>query len=181
MNRVIKGIIWFITAFFVIFVGGGYILPNEVTVQRQVVINAPPEKIFALVGNYKHFQEWSPWADIDPATTYKLEGADSGVGQKMSWASNNPNVGTGSQVITEVADNSHIGVDLDLGNMGKASSFWDLKPATAGTETTWGFKMKLDGVLDRWMGLLMDRFVGPDYEKGLARVRAIAEKEAASG
>jgi uncharacterized protein YndB with AHSA1/START domain len=181
MNRIIKGIVWFLTGLFVVIVGGGYLLPNEVTVQRQVVINAPPEKVFALVGNYKRFQEWSPWADIDPATTYKFEGPETGVGQKMSWASNNPNVGAGSQVITEVAENSHVAVDLDLGSMGKASSFWDLKPATAGTETTWGFKMKLDGVLNRWMGLAMDRFIGPDYEKGLARVKAIAEKEAASG
>jgi hypothetical protein len=35
--------------------------------------------------------------------------------------------------------------------------------------------------LDRWTGLMMDRFIGPDYEKGLARVKALAEKEAASG
>ena len=181
MNRVIKGIIWFLTAFFVIFVGGGYILPNEVTVQRQTVINAPPEKIFALVGNYRRFQEWSPWADIDPATTYKFDGPESGVGQKMSWASNNPNVGVGSQVITEAVGNSHLGVDLDLGNMGKAFAYWDLQPAATGTSAIWGFKMKLDGVLDRWMGLLMDRFVGPDYDKGLANVKALAEKEAASG
>jgi uncharacterized protein YndB with AHSA1/START domain len=181
MLKIIKGIVWFLTVFFVIFVGGGYLLPSEVTVQRQVVINAPPEKIFALVSNYKRFQEWSPWADIDLATTYKLEGPETGVGQKMSWASDNPNVGAGSQVITEVADNSHVAMDLDLGDMGKASSFWNLKPAAAGTETTWGFKMKLDGVLDRWTGLMMDRFIGPDYEKGLARVKALAEKEAASG
>ena len=181
MNKFIKGIIWLVTAFFVVFVGGGYILPNEVTVERHAVINAPPEKIFALVGNYKRFQEWSPWADIDPATVYKFEGPETGVGQKMSWASNNPNVGTGSQTITEVTDNSHVAVDLDLGNMGKALSFWDLKPATTGTAATWGFKMKLDGVLDRWMGLLMDRFIGPDYEKGLSKVKALAEKEAASG
>jgi uncharacterized protein YndB with AHSA1/START domain len=181
LNKVIKGIIWFITAFFVVFVGGGYILPNEVTVQRQATINAPPEKVYALVANYKRFQEWSPWADLDPATTYAFDGPQSGVGQKMSWASNNPNVGKGSQVITEATENSHLGVDLDLGQMGKAFSYWDLQPAAGGTNATWGFKMKLDGVLDRWMGLLMDRFVGPDYEKGLSRVKAVAEKEAASG
>jgi uncharacterized protein YndB with AHSA1/START domain len=181
LNKVIKGIIWFIAAFFVVFVGGGYILPNEVTVQRQATINAPPETVYALVANYRRFQEWSPWADIDSATTYTFDGPESGVGQKMTWASNNPNVGTGSQVITEATDNTHLGVDLDLGQMGKAAAFWDLKPSTAGTDATWGFRMKLDGVLDRWMGLLMNRFVGPDYEKGLLRVKAVAEKEAASG
>ncbi len=181
MKKVIKGIIWSITAFFVVFVGGGYILPNEVNVQRQATISAPPDKVYALVANYRRFQEWSPWAELDPATTYRFEGPEAGVGQKMSWASNNPNVGTGSQTITEATENSHLGVDLDLGQMGKATSYWDLKPGTGGTVATWGFKMKLDGVLDRWMGLLMDRFVGPDYEKGLLRVKAVAEKAATSG
>jgi len=27
----------------------------------------------------------------------------------------------------------------------------------------------------------MERFIGPDYEKGLAKLKAIAEKEAAGG
>jgi uncharacterized protein YndB with AHSA1/START domain len=179
--RVIKGIIWFLTAFFVVFVGGGYILPNEVTVERHAVINAPSGKVFALVGSYKRFQEWSPWAELDPATTYKFEGAQSGVGEKMSWASNNPNVGAGSQVITEYVPQDHVASDLDFGAMGKSVAYWNLKPEGAGTSATWGFKMKLDGVLDRWMGLLMDRFVGSDYDKGLAKVKALAEKEAASG
>jgi uncharacterized protein YndB with AHSA1/START domain len=179
--RVIKGIIWFLTAFFVVFVGGGYILPNEVTVERHVVINAPPGTVFALVSSYKRFQEWSPWAELDPKTTYKFEGPESGVGEKMSWASNNPNVGAGSQVITEYVPLSHVASDLDFGAMGKSLAYWDLKPEGTGTSATWGFKMKLDGVLDRWMGLMMDRFVGPDYDRGLAKVKALAEKEAASG
>ncbi|MGB9142681.1 MAG: SRPBCC family protein, partial [Aestuariivirga sp.] len=99
----------------------------------------------------------------------------------MSWASNNPNVGSGSQVITESVPNSRVGVDLDFGAMGKSQAYWDLKPEGTGTSATWGFKMKLDGMMDRWFGLLMDRFIGPDYEKGLARVKALAEKEAVGG
>jgi hypothetical protein len=35
--------------------------------------------------------------------------------------------------------------------------------------------------MDRWFGLLMDRFIGPDYDKGLAKLKALAEMEAAGG
>ena len=187
--KVLKAIVWVVGVFVVIFVvggyviliGGGYLLPFEVTVQRQRVINVAPEKVFALVDGYKRFSEWSPWAELDPKTQYTFEGPESGIGAKMSWASKNPNVGVGTQTITELVKNSHVAFDLDLGNMGKGSAFWDLKPEGAGTLATWGFKMKLDSLMDRWLGLLMDRFVGPDYEKGLAKVKALAEKEAASG
>ncbi len=74
-----------------------------------------------------------------------------------------------------------VAVDLDFGAMGKSQSFWDLKPEGTGTSATWGFKMKLDGMMDRWFGLLMERFIGPDYDKGLAKLKALAEKEAAGG
>ena len=181
MKKVLKAIVWVLAALVVIFIGGGYLLPNEVTIQRQTVINAPQEKVFALVDGYKRFNEWSPWAELDPNTKYTFEGPDSGVGAKMSWASNNPNVGAGTQMITEYVPNSHVAVDLDFGAMGKSQSYWDLKPEGTGTTVTWGFKMKLDGMMDRWFGLLMDRFIGPDYEKGLAKVKALAEKEAAGG
>ena len=181
MKKLLKAIVWILAALVVIFVGGGYLLPNEVTVQRQTVINAPQEKVFALVGGYKRFNEWSPWVELDPKTQYTFEGPESGVGAKMSWASNNPNVGTGSQTITEHVPNFHVAVDLDFGAMGKSQAYWDLKPEGTGTSVTWAFKMKLDGMMDRWFGLMMDRFIGPDYEKGLAKVKALAEKEAAGG
>jgi uncharacterized protein YndB with AHSA1/START domain len=181
MRKLLKAIVWILVLLVVIFVGGGYLLPNEVTLQRQTVINVPPEKVFALVDGYKRFNEWSPWADLDPKTEYRFEGPDSGVGAKMSWSSNDPNVGVGSQTITENVQNSHVSVDLDFGAMGKSQSYWDLKPEGAGTSATWGFKMKLDGMMDRWFGLLMERFIGPDYEKGLANLKALAEKEALGG
>ena len=181
MKKALKAIVWILAALVVIFVGGGYLLPKEVTVQRQAVINAPPAKVFALVDGYKRFSEWSPWAELDPKTQYTFEGPESGIGAKMSWASNNPDVGAGSQTITEDAPNSHVAVDLDFGAMGKSQAYWDLKPEGTGTAAIWGFKMKLDGMMDRWFGLLMDRYVGPDYDKGLAKVKAIAENEAAGG
>ena len=181
MMKLLKAIIWFLVLSVVVFVGGGYLLPDEVTLQRQTIINAPPGKVFELVGGFKRFNEWSPWAELDPKTQYTFEGPESGVGAKMSWASNDPNVGTGSQTIVEHVPNSHVASDLDFGAMGKSQAYWDLKPEGAGTSATWGFKMKLEGLMDRWFGLLMDRFIGPDYDKGLAKVKALAEKEAGGG
>ena len=54
MKKLLKAIVWIFTAMVVILVGGGYLLPNEVIVQRQAVIDASPEKVFALAA-----MEWS--------------------------------------------------------------------------------------------------------------------------
>jgi uncharacterized protein YndB with AHSA1/START domain len=181
MRKLLKAIVWILAVLVVIFIGGGYLLPDEVNLQRQTVINAPPEKVFSLVSEYKRFNEWSPWAELDPNAVYTFEGPDTGVGAKMSWASNDPDVGAGSQTITESVPNSRVGVDLDFGAMGKSQAYWDLKPEGTGTLATWGFKMRLESMMDRWFGLLMERFIGPDYDKGLAKLKALAEKEAAGG
>ena len=181
MRKLLKAIVWVLAVFVVVFVGGGYLLPNEVTVQRQTVINAPMEKVFALVDGFKRFNDWSPWAELDPKALYTFEGPESGVGAKMSWASGNPNVGVGNQTITESVANTRMVSDLDLGEMGKAIAFWELKEQGTRTSATWGFTMKLDGQIDRWTGLRMDSVWGPDYEKGLAKLKALAEKEAAGG
>ena len=181
MLKFIKFLVGLAAALLLLVVGGAYLLPAEVQFSRAAQINAPPEKVFAIINSYKRFNEWSPWASLDPKMTFTFSGPEAGVGAGMTWASNDPSVGTGSQVITASEAPSHLSVDLNFGEMGTSQSEWHLKAENGGTLATWSFKMKADGVLSRWTGLLMEKFVGPDYEKGLSKLKALAEKEAANG
>lgn len=181
MLKIIKFLIGLAVALLLLIVGGAYLLPREVQFSRSVHINAPPEKVFAVLNSYKRFGEWSPWASLDPKMTYTFSGPESGVGAKMEWASNDPSVGKGTQQITASEPPTHLTADVDFGEMGTSQALWDLKAEQGGTLATWSFHMTLEGVLDRWTGLLMEKFVGPDYEKGLSNLKALAEKDAASG
>jgi uncharacterized protein YndB with AHSA1/START domain len=181
MLALIKFIVGLIAAVVVIGVGGAYLLPGEASFSRSTVINAPPDKVFALVSDLDRFGEWSPWADLDPAMTIVRSGPKTGVGSRFAWASNDPSVGAGSMTVTEVTPPESLRLALDFGEMGKSESGWRFVPEAAGTRASWSFHMKLDGVIDRWMGLLMERFAGPDYEKGLARLKTLAEKENPGG
>jgi uncharacterized protein YndB with AHSA1/START domain len=139
-------------------------------------IAAPPEKVFAIVGDMRRFQEFSPWAALDPNTQYRFEGPESGVGQKMIWTSANPDVGSGSQTIVEYDPPRHVATELEFEGMGKAIAAWDLEPAGTGTRATWSFRSALDGIAARWFGLMFDSWIGADYEEGLARLKLAAEK-----
>jgi uncharacterized protein YndB with AHSA1/START domain len=172
----LKWLVWTIAAFVIAIVLGGYVLPGETVVQRQIVINATPDKVFAIVGNLKRFNEWSPWAELDPNTVYSFGGPDSGPGQKLSWESANPDVGKGSQTIIDYVENRRITTELDFGDMGKAMASLELAPVGEGTAVTWGFKAQLNGIAERWLGLLFDRWIGADYERGLAKLKVVAEK-----
>lgn len=176
MRTFLKWLLGLIAVLIAIFIGGGFLLPGDVVLQRQTVIAAPPEKVFAIIGNMKRFNEWSPWADIDPSTAYAYEGPETGVGQKLSWQSTDSRVGSGAQTIVEFVENRKIGTEVSFGDMGKATSSMELAPVGEGTGVTWGFKTELNGITERWFGLLFDRWIGADYEKGLARLKALAEK-----
>jgi carbon monoxide dehydrogenase subunit G len=181
MKTLLKWAIWLVVAIIVVFLGGGYMLPGEAVVQRQITIAAPPEKVFAIIGNLKRFNEWSPWAELAPNIQYKFEGPETGVGQKMSWTSNHPDVGNGSQTIIAFEENKRMTTERDFGGMGKSVASMELAPVNGGTGVTWGFKTELRGAMERWSGLMFDRWIGADYEKGLAKLKALVEKEAAGG
>jgi carbon monoxide dehydrogenase subunit G len=176
MRRLLKWTAGLLVALIAIFFGGSYLLPGEAVVQRQTQIAAPPDKVYAVLASIKRFNEFSPWAEMAPNTKYKFEGPESGTGQKMSWES--AKLGNGSMTIVEATQDKRVGSELDFGDMGKATASFELAAADGGTAVTWGFKSSLGSPLERWMGLMFNRWIGADYEKGLAKLKTIAEKEA---
>lgn len=176
MNSVIKAIVFFIVGLTVIFYGGAYLLPGEARVERAIDIAAPPDKVFAIAGDLRRVPEWSPWVQADPKVSFAFEGPEQGVGQSMRWASNNPMVGSGSEKVTEFAANERIATEIDYGEFGTASTAIGIAPSGSGTRVTRTFTSSLPGVIDRWAGLMVDRTLGAEYERGLENLKALAEK-----
>lgn len=179
MRKVLLGLFYVLLGLFLVVVAGGYALPGKAHIERSAIIAAPPEKIFALAGDLNRAREWSPWFGIDPNMQVTVTGPNNGapgVGQKMSWTSSNPQVGNGSQEVTEYVPNEKAVTALDFGEMGKASATMLLAPEGSGTRVTWSFETSLSGVAERWFGLAFDWMIGPDYEKGLANLKRVAEQ-----
>ena len=104
-----KRLKWLLVALGVValvVVGGGMLMPSQVNVSRDVVINAPPEKIFPHVANLKAFNKWSPWADLDPDMKVEFSGSEDGLGQVMSWDSAEMGKGT-MEVVESAANEKH--------------------------------------------------------------------------
>ncbi len=177
MKNVIKGIVVTLAALVIIVVGGAYLISPVAQVERTAVIKAPPEKVYAIVSSMKRFNEWSPWFGLDPKTEYSFEGPEQGSGQKMMWKSSDPNVGNGSQTITEAVANQKVVTALDFGPMGKAEASLDLSPVDGGTLVKWGFRSEVNGIMERWMSLMFDKWIGADYVKGLEQLKALVEKD----
>jgi len=157
-------------------IGVAYLLPRDVTVERSTRIEAAPEAIFPYVNSMQATEAWSPWLGRDPDVELAYEGPDSGIGSKMSWASERQDVGSGTQVITASVQDQRVDTDLDFGPMGTAKAWFVLTPVDGGTEVTWGFLGDMgNNPVGRYMGLMMDGMLGPDYEAGLEKLKALAE------
>jgi uncharacterized protein YndB with AHSA1/START domain len=178
MLTVLKWLFYLIAAIALIIVGGSFLLPAQAVVTRSIEIAAPPDKVFAIVGDLRRFNEFSPWADLDPNIKYTFEGPESGIGQKMNWTSENPDVGSGSQTITKYEPPNFVETQLDFGIRGKPVASFDLVPSASGTSVTWTFSSNLEGIPAKWFGLMFDRWIGPDYEKGLFKLKTVAEAPA---
>lgn len=172
LKRLIVAILVVVGAFALI----GFVLPRTVQVSRSVKIDAAPEAIFPRLNSLRAGADWSPWLGRDPSVQLTYSGPDEGMGARLDWVSDHPQVGSGSQEITGSVENTRVETALDFGEMGGATAWFDLKPTDGGTEVTWSFKTDMGAnPVGRWMGLMMDRWVGTDYETGLANLKTLVE------
>ncbi|MGL4560058.1 MAG: SRPBCC family protein, partial [Afipia sp.] len=68
--------------------------PNTFRIERSININAPADKIFPLINDYKNWGSWSPYEHVDPAMQRTFSGAPAGKGSVYEW-SGNKNIGHG--------------------------------------------------------------------------------------
>lgn len=174
--RFLKRLFAIVVVLILALVAIAYALPREVSVARSIDINAPASSIFGHVNNLQANEAWSPWLDRDPEVVLNYGEIAEGEGASMNWASEHPQVGVGSMEVTKSIENQRIETALDFGEMGTADAFFEFAENGGITNVTWGFTTDLGmNPMSRWFGLMMDGFVGPDYELGLTRLKALVE------
>jgi hypothetical protein len=153
-----------------------FFLPSQVHVERSRTLAGPPEAAFAQVNTLKNWETWSPWHRIDPKnTTYVFSEKPDGEGAWYSWKSPNPNVGNGKLTVTKSLPGELVEADLDFEGMGTSKSGYHFQPDGNGTKVTitMDSDMSRPFVVGRYMGLMMDKMLGPDFEKGLANLDSV--------
>lgn len=165
-----------------VFVVIGYSLPRQVHVERSITIERPASMMFDILNGYRHFKQWSPWAKRDPNALFTISGPESGVGARLSWSGDPQQVGSGWQEIVASKPFEQIDIKLDFDAQGMADTGFKLIAQGDQTTVTWFFDSDLtegvgflDSFLARYFGLLFDRWVGGDYEEGLAKLKTYAE------
>lgn len=160
----------------IVLFGAAYTLPREVHVERSIVINRSAATVFPYVNSLQRFNEWSPWRQLDPNVKVTFSGPSEGVGATMAWVGNSK-VGKGKQILTESVPDQKVSSELEFGEMGPAKASWVLGGEGPVTTVVWTLDVDLgNNPVGRYFGLLMDKGIGPDYERGLVQLKAAVEK-----
>ncbi|MEM0898734.1 MAG: SRPBCC family protein [Pseudomonadota bacterium] len=150
-----------------------FLLPASKTVTRSATINAPAEKVFALVASNEGFQTFNPYKLKDKKLKITLQGPSSGIGSGFAFDGKD---GKGTQTIVAMEENQSVTMQLDLGAMGKPVSEFHLSPNGDITEVTWSTKSDFGfNPIGRVVGLFLDGMLGPTYELGLKELNKAAQ------
>jgi uncharacterized protein YndB with AHSA1/START domain len=151
--------------------------PDSFRIERSTTIKASPEKISAYLTDFKQWAAWSPWEEKDPSMKRTFSGAANGKGAVYGWEGNK-NVGTGRMEVLDVQPQKVI-IKLDFLAPFEAHNTTEyvLEPQGDSTKLTWamfGPSNYMSKVMTTFMS--MEKMVGPDFEAGLAKLKAAAEK-----
>ncbi|MEK6805354.1 MAG: SRPBCC family protein [Pseudomonadota bacterium] len=173
--KLLKGLVIFVAVLVAAIVGIGFALPDTAKLERSIEINSPPATVFVILNSFKRFQEWSPWKKYDPNSVVSYGGPEIGVGAKMAWDGEQ---GSGSQEIIESTPYERVGIRLVFGGFenDRYIAAYRLEPVGAtATRVIWNFDAQYTSMLGRYFGLMTDAMLGPDYEEGLANLKALVE------
>jgi hypothetical protein len=116
MKYKLKMILLSIAIALALFLGFGFYKASKLTnieIVTTTVINAPKDKVFGLVKNFKEFPKWSPFLVQDPSQQYELKGTDGTVGSQYHWVGNKGK-DVGYQEITKIDEQSFVSKRCDI-------------------------------------------------------------------
>ena len=150
--------------------------PGDFRVERSATLSASCGELFERLNDHHKVSEWNPFLKLDPNVRITYAGPDSGVGAVCSWEGNSK-VGAGSCTIVESKPNELVRCRMDWKRPMEGTSTVDFtfKPEGGKTIVTWAMYGK-NNFMGKVVSLFMDcdKICGPQFEKGLADLGAVA-------
>lgn len=126
---------------------------------REITIAAAPAVVHAQVDDFRAWTAWSPWEDLDPDLERTYSGAATGAGARYAWVGNSK-AGEGHM---EFAASTPERIEIDL------------EPRGEGTRLVWTMSGERNLVLAVLGKLFFDKAIAKDFDRGLARLKAVSE------
>ncbi len=141
-------------------------LDGEYTVDRHLQIDAPVDRVFATIVDFKSWTDWSPWLLHEPET--RLEYSDNYDQEQGYYSWDGEMVGAGKLTHVAIQPNQSIEQRIEFIRPFKAVSrvAWSFAEADGQTDVHWIMQGKMP-FLFRPMTEMTRQMVAKDYDLGL--------------
>jgi hypothetical protein len=145
-------------------------------VERSTSILAPAATVFSNVNDLHRWDAWSPWIGIDANLQQTYEGPQAGVGSIYSWIGKK--TGAGRMTILESRPSQFIKIKLEFFKPFKATNTVEFTFVPQGNQSTvtwamYGPKNMIAKAMH--MMVSMDKMVGGEFARGLAKLKTVSE------
>ena len=149
----------------------GAALPGTWAIERSTVMQAPAARVFDLLTHLDRWEEWTPW----PSMELVRSGPAFGVGAQMSW--DDPFAGDGVFRIVTSEPNSLLSYRVSVqGGAITTNGALRLEERDGVTHVQWRETGDFGwNPLMGYAALTMNRTQGTELERGLARLKSVAE------
>jgi hypothetical protein len=161
-----------------LFLGYVSTRPSHFRWERSGDINAPPEKIYPYLTQFKLGSQWSPYEKDDPNMKKSYSGADGTVGSAMDFESKTS--GAGRLEILEMLPNQSVKIRLLMTKPMAADHLveYQLSSNGASTHFTWVFSGEF-GFLGKLVSVFIDceKMTTDQIDKGINNLKTLIESQ----
>jgi hypothetical protein len=179
--KFLKFFLYLVLVLVAIFLIVPVFLSKQATFSKSIVIHQPANVVYAEITDLRTWTNWDHWSKIDLKQKTTFTGEVGKTGFKRAWESEHPQVGCGAMTLTELKSNAFVKTHMDFlkPRKGEADATFELETTPEGTKVTWTFLGEFSYPM-QWMGLMIAKMVGPDFEDGLANLKTTLEAKPTS-
>lgn len=158
-----------------LFIVAGLFLPTHWRVAREVIIAAPPAKIFPYINDLKKWREWTVWYESNPNMSTEYSARTEGVGATSRWVDGD---GRGALKIMSSNPNSRVDytVIFDGGAWVLHGSLRVISLDHERSRVLWHVGGEAGAnPAQRYFAVLVRWWVGSDVERSLEKLRSVIE------
>ncbi|MEO7176833.1 MAG: SRPBCC family protein [Saprospiraceae bacterium] len=152
--------------------------PDIISFQRHIQIDASQHRVFDEFKYLGNFNNWSPWAILDPQMSSSVKGVDAAVGATYTWEGNDQ-VGAGTMTIEQIQPDSIVLLQLHFVKPWPIEGHYKLSvdslPADS-SNLTWHFEVEIPFYQRPIMYFVdLEKSLSKDLETGLGNLRKNCE------
>ena len=147
-------------------------------VQREIIINAPLQKVFGYIKQLKNWDNFNKWAMADPDMKREFKGTDGTVGFIYAW-NGNKKAGEGEKEIRAIVEGKSFGWEIRFVRPFTAIGYTNMSTESKSenqTKVTMSNTSKIKFPLNI-MVPMVEKMLPKDMDTSLATLKNVLEKQ----